>query len=135
MKKLILTYAGVFLLTALFVTPQATAQFTTNGDAELVWSLDPREHPDLFPRGPAFGARSVFTGMDFDGDGNKEILFTTDETLAPGGPDPGFLDVFLYENTGDNTYEYVWSWTEPNASNSLPAIAWGDMDGDGLQEI
>jgi hypothetical protein len=73
--------------------------------------------------------------MDFDGDGNKEFLFTTDETLAPGGPDPGVLDVYLYEATGDNTFEYVWHWSEPNPSNSLPALTWGDMDQDGLFEI
>ena len=35
------------------------------------------------------GAQSVMAGMDFDADGNAEILFTIDETLPPGGPDPG----------------------------------------------
>jgi hypothetical protein len=102
---------------------------------EVSWTLDAHDYPELFPRGPAFGARSVLAGMDFDGDGNKEFLFTTDETLAPQGPDPGFLDVFLYESTGDNEYEYVWHYTHTDASNSLPPIGWGDIDEDGLYEI
>lgn len=123
--------------------PVAVAQgnYVTADDVEVVWTLDPRAHPELFDHYPdqdnaeqGFGARSVLTGMDFDGDRNKEILFTTDETLAPRGPDPGILDVFLYENTGDNAYEYVWHFThEP--SNSLPAMAYGDIDEDGLYEI
>ena len=122
-------------------TAAAQGQYVTADDVEVVWTLDPRAHPELFDHYPdqddadqGFGARSVLTGMDFDGDGNKEILFTTDETLAPKGPDPGMLDVFLYENTGDNAYEYVWHFThEP--SNSLPAMAYGDIDEDGLYEI
>ena len=114
---------------------------TTTPDVRVAWTLDPRDHPEIFDHYPdqddaaqGFGARSVLTGMDFDGDGNKEILFTTDETLAPAGPDPGMLDVVLYENAGDDAYEYVWHFThEP--SNSLPALAYGDIDEDGLYEI
>ncbi|MBT8400181.1 MAG: VCBS repeat-containing protein [Rhodothermia bacterium] len=109
--------------------------FRVHSDYQMAWSLDPRSDNVLFPRGPAFGARSVLAGMDLDNDGNKEILFTTDETLAPGGPDPGFLDVFLYENSGDDTYEYVWHYTHTDASNSLPPVAYGDIDSDGNPEI
>ncbi len=116
-------------------TPLAQAQYSPGTGFELAWSLDPRSDTSLFPRGPAFGARSVLTGMDFDGDGNKEFMFTTDETLAPNGPDPGFMEVFLYENTGDNQYEYVWHYTHTDASNSLPPMAYGDIDGDGMWEI
>ncbi len=113
----------------------AQAQYTPSSDFELAWSLDPRNDTANFPRGPAFGARSVLAGMDLDGDGNKEILFTTDETLAPGGPDPGFLDVYLYETNGDNSFEYVWHYTHDEGSNSLPALAYGDIDDDGKWEI
>ena len=119
----------------------AQVNINTTPDVRVAWTLDPRAHPDIFDHYPdqddaeqGFGARSVLTGMDFDGDGNKEILFTTDETLAPQGPDPGMLDVVLYENAGDDMYEHVWSFThEP--SNSLPALAYGDIDEDGLYEI
>lgn len=138
MKRLLLLLGGLgaaFVLLALVVTSTARAQYNAAEGFNVAWTLDPREHPDLFTRGPAFGGRGVLTGMDFDGDGNKEILFVTDETLAPGGPDPGFLDVYLFEATGDDTYEYVWHWTEPEPSNSLAALTYGDMDGDGLWEI
>ncbi len=125
----------VLLLSCMINTGQAWAQYEAGEGFDIAWTLDPRDFPDLFDRGPAFGARSVLVGMDLDGDGNKEILFTTDETLAPQGPDPGFLDVFLYENDGDNSYSYVWHYTHTDASNSLPALAYGDIDDDGLWEI
>lgn len=120
---------------------KSSIQINTTPDVRVAWTLDPRDHPDIFDHYPdqddatqGFGARSVLTGMDFDGDGNKEILFTTDETLAPQGPDPGMLDVVLYENAGNDNYEYVWHFThEP--SNSLPPVAYGDIDEDGLYEI
>ena len=116
-------------------TGQVWAQYVAGEGFDIAWTLDPRDFPDLFTRGPAFGARSVLVGMDLDDDGNKEILFTTDETLAPQGPDPGILDVYLYENDGDNSYAYVWHYSHPDGSNSLPALAYGDIDDDGLFEI
>ncbi|NNE45595.1 MAG: T9SS type A sorting domain-containing protein [Rhodothermales bacterium] len=124
-----------FLTTELVLPQTAQAQYTVGDDYKLAWSLDPRDDAVLFPRGPAFGARSVLAGMDLDNDGNKEILFSTDETLAPSGPDPGFLDVFLYENNGNDSFEYVWHYTHPDGSNSLPAMAYGDIDSDGNWEI
>jgi hypothetical protein len=143
MKKLISLLSSTLLFMALFVATQAVVpqevqaqtEYTVADDYKLSWSLDPRSDGTLFPRGPAFGARSVLAGMDLDNDGNKEILFTTDETLAPSGPDPGFLDVFLYENNGDDSYEYVWHYTHDEGSNSLPPVAYGDIDADGNWEI
>ena len=124
----------LMLLLALNTGP-VWAQYVAGEGFEIAWTLDPRAFPELFTRGPAFGARSVLVGMDLDDDGNQEILFTTDETLAPQGPDPGILDVYLYENDGDNSYSYVWSYSHPEGSNSLPALAYGDIDDDGLYEI
>ena len=70
------------------VFAQASNGFTTS------WSLDPNDHADIFPFA-GFGAQSVQAGMDFDGDGRREILFSMDETLAPGGPDPGKVGIYL----------------------------------------
>jgi hypothetical protein len=129
-----------FLGSITFMPDTAQAQFapTTDVSVEVAWTLDPRDFPDIFDHpneNGAFGSRGVLSGMDFDGDGNKEFLFATDETLALGGPDPGFLDIVLYENNGDDSYEHVWHYTHTMASNSLPAIAYGDIDDDGLFEI
>ncbi len=135
MKKSMLRIAFVALLVYVFLPIAAVAQFDVAEGFELVWTLDPREHTDLFPRGPAFGAKMVEVGMDMDNDGKKEILFATDETLAPYGPDPGYLDIYLFEALGDNDYGYVWHYTMPEGSNSLAALAYGDMDQDGRWEI
>lgn len=121
------------LVAAAFILQPVQAQFTTSDAVELVWTLDPREHPDLF-RGPAHGSSMVEVGMDLDGDGRKEILFATDESLAQGDSE-NRPDVFLYEATGDDTYEYVWHYTHPEGANSWPAVQWGDIDEDGLYEI
>lgn len=136
MSNNVLTGGLLAVLVVLFCLPyQALAQYNAGEGFTVAWSLDPRDAPELFTRGPAFGARSVMTGMDFDGDGNLEILFTTDETLAPQGPDPGTIDVFLYENDGDDSYAYVWHYSHTDSTNSLPALTYGDIDDDGLWEI
>ena len=74
-------------------------------------------------------------GMDFDADGNAEILFTIDETLPPGGPDPGKVGVYLYEADGNGGYSYVWHFVTPDPGNSLPGMSYGDIDADGNHEI
>ncbi len=141
MKKLVSILLGTGLLLLLatvagsVTSQEAQAQLTVGDDFKVAWSLDPRDDAVNFDHTPFHGARSVLVGMDFDSDGKKEILFTTDETLVPGGPDPGVLDVYLYENNGDDNYEHVWHYTHPDSSNSLPALAHGDIDGDGRQEI
>ncbi len=127
------------VLAALLVSQAVMAQseYTTGPGIKVSWTLNPREapHTNYFTRGPAFGARSIQVGMDFDRDGHREFLFTTDETLAPGGPDPGILDVFLFEAAGNDSFTHVWHYSMPQGTNSLPALAWGDIDQDGLFEI
>ena len=142
MRKLLASFcAGVFafgVLAGFLLMGPTTAhaqQYNPGPGFKVIWTLDPRDHTDLFPRGPAFGARSIQVGMDFDRDGRREFLFTTDETLAPGGPDPGYLDVYLYENDGNDSFAYVWHYSMPDSTNSLPALAWGDIDQDGFFEI
>jgi len=108
--------------------------YNAGGDFTLDNALN--FHGDLnFSQFTALGAQSVLAGMDFDGDGKKEILFTIDETLAPGGPDPGKLGIFLYEADGSGGYNHVWHFVTPDPGNSLPAMFHADIDNDGLQEI
>ncbi len=128
-KTLLAIFIAVFALGSGLM-----AQYNAADGFSVSWTLDPNGDPDIEDH-DAYGARSVLVGMDFDNDGHREILFTMDETLAPGGPDPGDVEVYLYENNGDDSYEYVWHFTTPDPGNSLPGLAYGDMDEDGLQEI
>ena len=108
--------------------------YNPNSDFSLDYTLN--GHGDAnFSDFQALGAQSVLAGMDFDGDGLYEILFSIDETLAPGGPDPGKLGCYLYEADGSGGYNHVWHFITPDPGNSLPGMFYGDIDGDSLQEI
>ena len=108
--------------------------YRVNDDFRLDKSLN--FHGDAnFSDFQALGAQSVLAGMDFDGDGKSEILFSIDETLAPGGPDPGLLGCYLYEADGSGGYTLVWHFITPEPGNSLPGMHYGDIDGDQLHEI
>jgi subtilisin family serine protease len=60
---------------------------------------------------------------DFDGDGRREILL---------GDLDG--DVYLYEATGDNSFQAIWSERQPLV-DAIDFISSGDYDGDGLPEF
>ena len=94
MKRLVFALVAACLLA--FSPALLLAQFNAADGFKVAWTLDPSADLDNFTHGPPYSARSAMSGMDFDGDGRLEILFCTDETLVPGGPDPGFLDIYLY---------------------------------------
>lgn len=112
----------------------AEAQYNPGPGFKVSWALNPRADGNFRPV-EYFGSSKVEVGMDFDRDGRREILFATDETLSPGGPSEGFLDLYLYEATGNDQYTHVWHYTMTEISNSFPAIAYGDIDKDGKTEI
>ena len=60
---------------------------------------------------------------DFDGDGHLEILF---------GDFDG--DVYIYENRGDDLFEFTWSDRLP-LIDTIDYLAAGDYDGDGITEF
>ncbi|OYD17315.1 hypothetical protein CH333_01210 [candidate division WOR-3 bacterium JGI_Cruoil_03_44_89] len=72
--------------------------------------------------------RGVCAGSDLDQDGKPEVIVTD---YSNGGM------VHVYEVTGDNTLELVWSSTGTPSGYSSPVriVATGDLDGDGLGEI
>ena len=108
--------------------------YNTGRDFKIDYSIN--AHGDQnFADFQALGAQSVLSGMDFDGDSLYEILFNIDETLAPGGPDPGKLGCYLYESDGNGGYNLVWHFITPDPGNSLPGMTHGDIDADGLHEI
>ncbi len=112
----------------------AQAQYNPGPGFKISWALNPRTEGNFRPV-EYFGSSKVEVGMDFDRDGRREILFATDETLSPAGPDPGFLDVYLFEATGNDTYTHVWHYTMPEGTNSFPALTYGDIDSDSKWEI
>ncbi len=69
----------------------------------------------------------VKAGFDTDQDGWGEFLcaWTDLDTNA----------ILMYEATGDNTYELVWSWIYPVAANSFAGIAVGDLNSNGVVDI
>ena len=129
MRKMLTIFLSVFIVSAA-VADGYEAGVDFRIDNELSFHGDPN-----FSDFSVLGAQSVMAGMDFDADGKAEILFTMDETLPPGGPDPGNVGVFLYEADGAGGYTYVWSFVSPDLGNSLPGLAHGDIDGDGKHEI
>ena len=129
MKKMLVSFLSVLMITALTADDyhpgadfKVENQLMFHGDAN-------------FSDFSVLGAQSVMAGMDFDADGNAEILFTMDETLPPGGPDPGKVGIYLYESDGNGGYNHVWHFVSPDPGNSLPGMAYGDIDQDGYHEI
>ena len=123
-----------FLLSALMITAISADDYRPGADFKIENKL--MFHGDAnFADFSVLGAQSVMAGMDFDGDMKSEILFTMDETLPPGGPDPGNVGIYLYESDGNGGYDYVWHFVSPDPGNSLPGMFHGDIDGDGSHEI
>ena len=69
--------------------------------------------------------RGIAAGSDLDEDGLYEIIVTDYDN---GGM------VHVYEVTGDNTLEWVWSSAGSNVGN-VRQVGTGDMDNDGIGEI
>ena len=129
MRRMLTLFLSVFMVSAMMADEyEAGVDFRI--DNKLMFHGDAN-----FSDFSVLGAQSVMAGMDFDADGKAEILFTMDETLPPGGPDPGNVGVFLYESDGAGGYTYVWHFVSPDPGNSLPAMTYGDIDKDGKHEI
>jgi len=69
----------------------------------------------------------VIAGFDTDEDGFGEFI--------TGYTDLATNYVFMYEATGDNTYEMVWYFEFPLSGNSYYGAAVGDADNDGVVDI
>ena len=116
----------VLLTSVLFITSVYAEEFTPGADFSIDNVLNftgNSNFTDFTPNaagGYALGAGSVFSGLDFDGDSLFEILFSIDESLPPGGFDPGKLGVYLYEADGSGGFTHVWHWITPEPGNSLP---------------
>ncbi|MCD4692029.1 MAG: T9SS type A sorting domain-containing protein, partial [Calditrichales bacterium] len=77
--------------------------------------------------------KNVRAGIDLDKDGKKEFMFP-----AVWVDDDGVTarrSIFLYENTGNNSYDLVWSYQFPGVADQFTTVDVSDLDGDGNQEI
>jgi len=114
MKKIFL-----FLLTLFFASTNL-AQTRWNE----VWNL---QQVPFQPENSSSEYAKVIAGFDTDEDGFGEFI-------------TGFTDldsnfIFMYEATGDNTYEIVWSWKFPTAGEGWYGAAVGDLDNNEKVEI
>lgn len=114
MKKSFLT---IFIL---LITGSLFAQNVWNE----VWNL---QQVPFQPINSGSEFAKVIAGFDTDGDGWGEFITGTSDM------DSNF--VYMYEATGDNTYELVWSYKFPVAGNSWFAAAVGDVDNNGKVDI
>ena len=111
----------IILTSILFITLVYTEDYIPSADFDVdsEWNFNGDANFSDFT---VIGGHSVLAGMDFDGDSLFEVLFVIDETLAPGGPDPGKLGVYLYEADGNGGYNHVWHFVTPDPGNSLPGM-------------
>ena len=121
MKKMLILFLSTLLISATFAEDyHPGADFTVAN--KLMFHGDAN-----FSDFSVLGAQSVMAGMDFDGDSLAEILFTIDETLPPGGPDPGKVGVYLYEADGNGGYSYCLLYTSPSprdlSTSRMPSSA------------
>ncbi|MCK5457473.1 MAG: VCBS repeat-containing protein, partial [Melioribacteraceae bacterium] len=114
MKKLILLISFLLITTSLF------SQTVWN----KVWTMEqvPFQLED-------WGSEMsiVKAGFDTDEDGWGEFI--------TGYTDLDSNYVFMYEATGDNTYEMVWYFKFPLSGNSYFGVAVGDADNNGIVDI
>ncbi len=79
------------------------------------------------------GFGGVIAGVDFDGDGWPEIYACNTNFIDR--PDELIPRLYKFEWNGTD-WEMVWSVTSDiPLQNTWPALAWGDLDGDGRPEI
>lgn len=96
----------------------------TQDTYQLTWKLS--QLPFMAPQASSEVA-IVKAGFDTDNDGNKEFL------IAWTDMDENYI--IMYEATGDNSFDTVWSWKYPIPTNTFAGIAISDLDGNGKQEI
>jgi hypothetical protein len=136
MRKMLVLFTSVLFITSVYAEDYNTvADFSVDNVLNFAGNSNFTDFTMTDAGGYTLGVGSVFSGLDFDGDSLYEILFSIDETLSPGGPDPGKVGVYLMEADGSGGFTHVWHWVTPEPGNSLPGLNYGDIDGDGNHEI
>jgi len=92
-----------------------------------VWQTVPWGSGGLHPSSVVWSM--VQSELDLDNDGKKEFLVTT----AWSGT--YYNTVYLFESTGDNNFEIIWSYSFYPYSNDYSAVTVADLNGNGRKEI
>jgi len=108
------------LISILFISTNLIAQTVWNE----VWNL--QQVPFQIENSSSEYAK-VISGFDTDEDGWGEFI--------TGYTDLANNYVFMYEATGDNTYEMVWYFEFPLSASSYFGAAVGDADNNGIVDI
>jgi len=107
----------------IFLVLTASYLFAQNNWQE-VWNLQQVPFQD---QNSSSEYAKVIAGFDTDEDGWGEFI--------TGYTDLDSNYVFMYEASGDNTYEMVWYFKFPKKANSYFAAAVGDVDDNGVVDI
>lgn len=125
MNQKLVTFFLVFLVIFSFAYAQ---------DEPQIVRLDPIPAPEPNVNGES-GTGNIVTDVDFDGDGNVDVFVAmhnwgdADFELVPR--------LYKYEQV-DGAWTITWACSLKaglDKQNTWPALAHGDLDGDGLQEI
>ncbi len=102
----------------------ASGVFAQSNTWQVAWKME-----QLPFKAPKVGSELaiVKAGFDTDKDGKGEFIC--------GYTDYDTNYVFMYEASGNNTYNLVWYWRIPIRINSFTALAVGDLDKNGKDEI
>ena len=75
--------------------------------------------------------KNIKADVDLDQDGMREFMVPV--LWDDGGTNR--RSIFVFENTGDDTYEAVWSFQFPGVADQFVTVDVSDLDGDGTLEI
>ncbi|MFB3052088.1 MAG: FG-GAP repeat domain-containing protein, partial [Acidimicrobiia bacterium] len=112
-------------------------------EAQLIWNNQPTKQAKKPGFASVIGSavaelpaqiiqiKNIKADVDLDQDGMREFMVPV--LWDDGGTNR--RSIFVFENTGDDTYEAVWSFQFPGVADQFGTVDVSDLDGDGTLEI
>ena len=112
-------------------------------EAQLIWNNQPTKQANKPGFASVIGSavaelpaqiiqiKNIKADVDLDQDGMREFMVPV--LWDDGGTNR--RSIFVFENTGDDTYEAVWSFQFPGVADQFVTVDVSDLDGDGTLEI